>query len=82
MSARPRALAFAVTLSLTGVAEVGYVFDNLAAESWLPRAAEDQQLADAMAEYWVEFAKTHSFYDVRKEVRGCTPGQLPGEGCL
>ncbi len=37
-------------------AELAYVFDNLAAESWVPRAAEDQALADAMAAYWVQFA--------------------------
>jgi para-nitrobenzyl esterase len=39
-------------------AEVAYVFDNLAAESWLPRGGEDQRLADALVEYWVEFARS------------------------
>lgn len=39
-------------------AEVAYVFDNLASESWVPRTAADQELADAMAAYWVQFAAT------------------------
>ncbi len=39
-------------------AEVAYVFDNLAAERWIPRTAQDQALADAMAAYWVRFAST------------------------
>ncbi len=39
-------------------AEVAYVFDNLAAESWVPRQELDQGLADAMASYWVQFATT------------------------
>ncbi len=38
-------------------AEVAYVFDNLAAESWVPRPSGDQALADAMARYWVGFAR-------------------------
>jgi para-nitrobenzyl esterase len=38
-------------------AEVAYVFDNLAAESWIPRQSGDQELADAMADHWVAFAR-------------------------
>ncbi len=39
-------------------AEVAYAFDNLGAESWIPRAENDQDLAAAMADYWVAFART------------------------
>ena len=31
-------------------------------------------------EAWVEYAKGHTFKDVREEVFGCKPGYLPGEG--
>lgn len=37
-------------------AETAYVMDNLALEPWVPRDAVDQQLADAMSDYWVQFA--------------------------
>ncbi len=39
-------------------AEVAYVFDNLAAESWIPRDTVDRELADAVSAYWVRFAAT------------------------
>ncbi len=39
-------------------AETAYVMDNLALESWVPRANYDQELADAMSDYWVQFAST------------------------
>ena len=32
--------------------------DNLALESWVPRENYDQELADAMSDYWVQFAST------------------------
>ena len=32
--------------------------DNLALETWVPREAHDQYLADRMSDYWVQFAKT------------------------
>ena len=31
-------------------------------------------------EAWTEFAATHSWREVREEVRACKPGQRPGEG--
>lgn len=37
-------------------AEIGYVFDTR--EPWLPAAAEDAALTDAMMRYWVRFAAT------------------------
>lgn len=39
-------------------AEVPYVFDSLAKETWIPRNEVDERLADAMADYWVRFAAT------------------------
>jgi para-nitrobenzyl esterase len=39
-------------------AEMAYVFDNLALETWVPREAYDQTLAETMADYWVQFATT------------------------
>lgn len=39
-------------------AEVPYVFDSLARETWIPRNEDDEDLADAMADYWVRFAAT------------------------
>jgi len=39
-------------------AEVPYVFDSLARETWIPRNEVDENLADAMADYWVRFAAT------------------------
>ncbi|MEM7202231.1 MAG: hypothetical protein AAF628_18320, partial [Planctomycetota bacterium] len=29
---------------------------------------------------WVDFAKAHTFRELRKEVHACRPGDLPGEG--
>jgi len=37
-------------------AETAYVTDNLALETWVPRDDQDQQLADVMSDYWVQFA--------------------------
>ena len=39
-------------------AETAYVMDNLALEPWVPRESWDQELADAMSDYWVRFAST------------------------
>jgi para-nitrobenzyl esterase len=39
-------------------AEVPYVFDSLARETWIERNEVDEELADAMADYWVRFAAT------------------------
>ena len=39
-------------------AETAYVMDNLALETWVPRDAYDQRLADVMSDYWVRFAGT------------------------
>ena len=39
-------------------AETSYVMDNLALETWIPREEYDQQLADLMSDYWVQFAAT------------------------
>ena len=39
-------------------AEVPYAFDSLARETWIPRNEDDEDLADAMADYWVRFAAT------------------------
>jgi len=39
-------------------AEVPYVFDSLARETWVPRNEVDEKIADAMADYWVRFAAT------------------------
>ncbi len=39
-------------------AETAYVTDNLALEPWVPRDDQDQQLADVMSDYWVQFATT------------------------
>ena len=40
----------------------------------LPVVQQETQAA------WVEYAKGHTFKDVREEVFGCKPGYLPGEG--
>jgi len=37
-------------------AETAYATDNLALEPWVPRDDQDQQLADVMSDYWVQFA--------------------------
>jgi para-nitrobenzyl esterase len=37
-------------------AELPYVFDNLDDEPWVPRLEYDQELADMMSTYWVQFA--------------------------
>lgn len=37
-------------------AETAYVTDNLALETWVSRDDRDQQLADVMSDYWVQFA--------------------------
>jgi len=39
-------------------AEIAYVWDNLAVETWVPRGPYDQQLADIMSASWVRFAAT------------------------
>lgn len=37
-------------------AETAYVMRNLALETWVPRAAHDEWLAEVMSDYWVTFA--------------------------
>jgi para-nitrobenzyl esterase len=39
-------------------AELPFVWDNLAVETWAPRQPYDQQLADTMSAAWVRFAAT------------------------
>ena len=39
-------------------AETAYVTNNLALETWVPRDATDQELAEALSDYWVRFAAT------------------------
>jgi para-nitrobenzyl esterase len=39
-------------------AEISYVFNNLAVETWVPRGPYDQELADTMSASWVRFAAT------------------------
>jgi len=39
-------------------AELPFVWDNLAVETWAPRQPYDQQLADTMSAAWVRFATT------------------------
>ena len=39
-------------------AEIGYVFDNLDDEVYVPREPYDQELAELMSAYWVNFATT------------------------
>ena len=42
----------------THAIEIPYVFDNLAAGTWVPRQPYDQEFADAMSASWVRFAAT------------------------
>ncbi len=39
-------------------AEIAYVFDNLAVETWVPRQPYDQELAETMSAAWARFAAT------------------------
>jgi len=39
-------------------AEIPYVWDNLAVETWVPRQPHDQELASAMSAAWLRFAAT------------------------
>jgi para-nitrobenzyl esterase len=39
-------------------AETAYVMNNLALETCVPRDSHDQELADVMSDYWVQFAST------------------------
>jgi para-nitrobenzyl esterase len=39
-------------------AELAFVWDNLAVETWAPREPYDQELADTMSAAWVRFAAT------------------------
>ena len=38
--------------------EIPYVWDNLAAQPWVPRQPYDQELADTVSSAWVRFAAT------------------------
>jgi para-nitrobenzyl esterase len=39
-------------------AELSYVWNNLAVETWVPHQPSDQELADTMSAAWVRFATT------------------------
>ncbi|HQN96540.1 MAG TPA: carboxylesterase family protein, partial [Thermoanaerobaculales bacterium] len=39
-------------------AEIPYVWDTLAVETWVPRQPHDQELASAMSAAWLRFAAT------------------------
>ena len=51
-------------------AELSYVWNNLAVETWVPHQPSDQELADTMSAAWVRFAATGD-----PEGRRCRPGR-------